>query len=108
MLRVPRCVWFVLVVLVVAQTARGQTPQSSNGTQTSDSAIVVGQKHYIRQGNVEIDDPASKTHINADLVEFFDDENRAVATGNVVLAQGGNRISAERAEFNTKDWLGTF
>ena len=30
------------------------------------------------------------------------------ATGNVVFAQGDNRISAERAEFNTQTRLGTF
>ena len=31
-----------------------------------------------------------------------------VATGNVVFAQGNNRISAERAEFDTETRLGTF
>ena len=41
--------------------------------------------------------------------ELFEDEQVVrVATGNVVLAQGTNRISAERAEFNTKTRLGTF
>jgi LPS-assembly protein len=82
--------------------------QGSGQTQASDSALVINQKHYIRQGNVEIHDPQSKTDIYADLVEFFEDENRAVATGNVVLAQGVNRIAAERAEFDTKTKLGTF
>jgi LPS-assembly protein len=76
--------------------------------QASDSALVINQKHYIRQGNVEIHDPQSKTDIYAELIEFFEDENRAVATGNVVLSQGSNRIAAERGEFNTKTMLGTF
>jgi LPS-assembly protein len=76
--------------------------------QKSDSAIVINQKHYIRQGNVEIHDPVQKSDLYAQMVEFFEDESRAVATGNVVLSQGTNRISAERAEFNTQTWLGTF
>ncbi len=86
----------------------GTASQGAVQVQTSDSALVLNQKHYIRQGNVEIHDPQSKTDIYADLVEFFEDENRAVATGNVVLSQGVNRIAAERAEFNTKTMLGTF
>ena len=32
----------------------------------------------------------------------------AIATGNVVFAQGDNRISADRAEFDTETRLGTF
>jgi LPS-assembly protein len=125
--------WFLFAgLLLAAQVAAAQPPQQpppglpeippppatpppapaptqgGGQIQASDSALVINQKHYIRQGNVEIHDPQSKTDIYADLVEFFEDENRAVATGNVVLAQGVNRIAAERAEFNTKTMLGTF
>ena len=85
-----------------------QQPAAQQPEQSSDSLVVLGQKHYIRQGNVEIHDAQNKTDVYADLVEFFDDEDRAVLTGNVVLSQGANRISAERAEFNTKTRLGTF
>jgi LPS-assembly protein len=74
----------------------------------SESLIRIGPNHYIRQGRVEIHDAKNKTDIYADLVEFFEDEDRAVAVGNVVLSQGTNRISAERAEFNTQSGLGTF
>src|SRR4029077_3900955 len=35
-------------------------------------------------------------------------EDRAIATGNVVFTQGTNRITAERADFNTSTRLGTF
>jgi LPS-assembly protein len=74
--------------------------------QSSESLTVLNQKHYIRIGNVEV--KQNGTEIYADQVEFFDDENRALGTGNVLLVQGNNRISAERAEFNTKTGLGTF
>lgn len=99
----------LVLIVVCAGTASAQTPtQIQSQEQKSDSAVVINQNHYIRQGNVEIRDPAQKTELYAQLVEFFEDEDRAVATGNVLLAQGTNRISAERAEFNTKTWLGTF
>jgi LPS-assembly protein len=44
----------------------------------------------------------------ADLVDYFTDENRAVAEGNVVFSQGANSLSADRAEFDTETRLGTF
>ena len=74
----------------------------------SESLMRIGPSHYIRQGKVEIHDPKNKTDIYADMIEFFEDEDRAVAVGNVVLSQGTNRIAAERAEFNTSTGLGTF
>jgi LPS-assembly protein len=99
----------LILIVVSAGTAAAQAPAPGQGQeQKSDSVVVIDQKHYIRQGNVEIRDPAQKSELYAQLVEYFQDEDRAVATGNVLLAQGTNRISAERAEFNTKTWLGTF
>lgn len=68
---------------------------------------VINQKHYIRMGNVELHYGADTT-VFADHVEFFEDESRALAVGNVVLVQGTDRIAAERAEFDTKTRLGTF
>ena len=62
--------------------------------------------HFI--GHVEIDRPGSDTKIYADDVMMYTGTNKAIATGNVVLAQGDNRISAERAEFDTETGLGTF
>ncbi|HEY7291108.1 MAG TPA: LptA/OstA family protein [Vicinamibacterales bacterium] len=100
----------LVAVVLAANDASAQTGtiQSSSQEQKSDTAIVINQKHYIRQGNVELRDPVQKSVLFADQVEFFEDEDRAIATGNVVLSQGNNRIAAERAEFNTKTWLGTF
>src|SRR5262249_35124457 len=101
----------VMSVALAASPARAQSaqnPLTSGQEQNSDKYIRVGESHHIRQGNVEIHDAANKTDIYADLIEFFEDEDRAVATGNFVFSQGTNRISAERAEFNTKTMLGTF
>src|SRR4029077_1090054 len=44
----------------------------------------------------------------ADDVMTYTGENRAIATGNGVFTQGTNRITAERAEFDTSTRLGTF
>ena len=46
--------------------------------------------------------------IYADEINYFEDENRAVATGNVLMSQGGNRIGADSANFDTKTMLGVF
>jgi LPS-assembly protein len=61
--------------------------------------------HFI--GHVEMDQ-GTDTKIYADDVWTYTGQDRAIATGNVVFAQGNNRISAERAEFNTQTRLGTF
>jgi LPS-assembly protein len=61
--------------------------------------------HFI--GHVEMDQ-GGDTKIYADDVWAYTGENSAIATGNVVFAQGNNRISAERAEFDTQTRLGTF
>ena len=61
--------------------------------------------HFI--GHVEMD-RAGDTKIFADDVMANTGTNKAIATGNVVFAQGNNRISAERAEFDTETRLGTF
>ena len=61
--------------------------------------------HFI--GHVEMD-RGGDTKIYADDVRMYTGEDRAIATGNVLFAQGNNRIAAERAEFNTETRLGTF
>ena len=66
----------------------------------------LGDKHYLFSGSVELEKGDSS--IYADAVEYFEDEERAIARGNVVVTQGANRIAADRADFNTRTQLGTF
>ena len=61
--------------------------------------------HFI--GLVELEEPPD-TKIYADDVEAWVDQNRVVATGNVLYISGNNRIAADRADVNTKTKLGTF
>lgn len=66
----------------------------------------LGEKHWKLSGAVELE--RGDTRVYADAIEYFEDQERAVATGNVVVVQGENRIAADRADFNTKTQLGTF
>jgi lipopolysaccharide assembly outer membrane protein LptD (OstA) len=44
----------------------------------------------------------------ADEAEIYHDRNRVTATGQVLYVSGGNRISADRMEFDTRARTGTF
>jgi LPS-assembly protein len=88
-----------------AQQPAPATPQSE--TQISDSIERISENHMKRVGNVEIH-RLDGLAIHADEAEMFQDEHRAILIGNVLFAQGDNRITAERAEINTETGLGTF
>jgi LPS-assembly protein len=66
----------------------------------------LGEKHYLFTGSVELEKGDSS--IYADSIEYFEDQERAIARGNVVVTQGANRIAADHADFNTRTQLGTF
>ena len=71
-----------------------------------EQAQIGGRTHVKLTGQVEL--KKGDTELYADEVEVFTDQDRAIATGSVVLVQAGNRIAADRAEFNTKTKLGMF
>ena len=77
--------------------------QNMTGTRLPD-------EHYVLEGSedapVQID--CDDLQFFADQMELFQKEGRVVARGNVVYISGGNRIYAERMEFNTKTRTGTF
>ena len=85
-------------------------PASTPETTTSDRREAMNdQKDWHFIGHVEMDrDPQGLSKIYADDVWLYMGQDKGVATGNVLMTQGANRISAEHAEFNTKDNLGTF
>src|SRR4029079_8684562 len=83
-------------------------PPSIADTTTSDRREGSdNQKTWHFIGHVEMDQ-GGDTKIYADDVWAYTGDEWAVATGNVVFAQGNNRISAEHAEFDTETRLGTF
>lgn len=103
---------FVLVALAAAALpARAQVGVAPTNCQykwdiTSDQAIGVNDNHYRLVRNVRID--CNGIQLFADEAEVFPDVDRMRASGNVVFVSGGNRIAADRMEFNTKTKTGTF
>lgn len=97
-----------LLLVLAGSTARAQQPPQPSvpDTTISDRRERIGDNHWTFSGRVELE--RGDTKIYADGIEFFSEEDRAVAIGNVVLTQGNNRIAADRAEFNTKTRFGTF
>ena len=99
-----------VIIGLVPDAARAQqvvaNPAAQTDTQSSRTLDRIGADRYIRRGDVQID--LGDTQIYADEVEFFTDQNRATATGNVVVAQANSRIAADRADFDLKTKLGTF
>ena len=105
--------FFLLSCVCGAAAAYAQLPAPAkppvSETTVSDSREGSNnQKDWHFIGHVEMDRPGGDTKVYADDVMAYTGENRAIATGNVVLAQGDGRIAAERAEFNTETGLGTF
>jgi LPS-assembly protein len=109
---------FILAICAVIEwfgapaAARGQTSlagcrlyqlQNMTGTHLEGD-------HYVLEGTgeapVQID--CDDMQLFADHVEIFQADGRVIAQGRVVYVSGGNRISAERMEFNTKTKTGTF
>jgi LPS-assembly protein len=93
-----------------APAAAAQPSTSVAETTASDRREAMNdQKDWHFIGHVEMDrDPQGLSKVYADDVWVYMGQDKAIATGNVLLTQGANRIAAERAEFNTKDSLGTF
>jgi len=61
--------------------------------------------HFI--GHVEMD-LGNNTTVYAEDARVYTGTKQGRRTGNVLFPQGNNRISAERAEFDTETRLGTF
>ena len=94
----------ILLSCAVRAVAQQPAPRTDNTIADRHDVISDKEHHYI--GKVEFESGDSKLY--ADDVLFYVDQNRAVATGNVVFRQGTNQISADRADFDTKTRLGTF
>ena len=108
-----RTVLRACALLLLAATARAQPPaQPSAQTPVVDSTKsdsregTNDQKNWHFIGHVEL--VQKDTTIFGDNAWYYQEGNKFVAKGNVVFAQGDNRISAERVEFDTETRLGTF
>jgi len=95
--------------LLLAANAHAQPPAQAPVVDSTKSDSREGtnqQKDWHFIGHVEFDQKDTK--IFADDAWYYQEGNKFVAKGNVTFAQGDNRISAERVEFDTETRLGTF
>jgi len=101
-------IWALGLCLLALLAGSAEAQQAIPGFDSAEAARQqrIGERHFKLIGGVHL--KVGDTEIFADEGEAWTDEDRLVATGNVVLAQGVNRIAAERAEFNTKTRRGIF
>jgi LPS-assembly protein len=72
----------------------------------SEQQVRIGENHIQLTGQVEL--KRGDIEVYADEVEIFTDSTRVIGTGNVVVIQTGNRIAADKVDFDYKSRLGTF
>ena len=104
-------------LLAAASSAGAQTPAAQSGIggcRASQMQYLTFQTitpdHLRLDGTPEIPVQVDCDEVQffADHMEIFRDSNRVRAWGHVVFVSGGNRISAERVDFNTETRTGTF
>ncbi len=88
--------------------ARASAQQGPPGfdRSASNTRERIGENHWRLTGAVELD--RLDMRIFAAQVDIYTDTHKADAVGNVLVTQGGDRISADRAVMDTTTHLGTF
>ena len=95
-----------LVVVALSAVAAEAQQTTSNYKIVAEVQEQVRENYLKLSGRVELEQGDTKLY--ADHLEWFKDQDRAIATGNVVFSQGNNSIAADRADINTKSHVGTF
>ena len=103
------------IAALAPAVARAQAPAAPATPAASDIRIGsagrqerLGPHHTRWSGAAEIELQSQGVRFSADVIDYYDDQNRLVAVGNVVFVTASSRISADRAEFDTKSRTGTF
>ena len=106
--RVTRLLPIALGVLFVVAGAGTVAAQGVPGFDNaiSERQIRIGENHIQLAGQVEL--KRGDLEVYADEVQIFTDSTRVIGTGNVVVIQTGNRIAADKVDFDYKARLGTF
>jgi lipopolysaccharide assembly outer membrane protein LptD (OstA) len=106
----------VLIALVSiiagAAGAGAQTPRAAAAADVRLGSAARQERlglHHIRySGAVEIELVSQGIRFSADVADYYDDQHRLVAVGNVVFVTPSSRISADKADFDTRSRTGTF
>ena len=107
--RMVRTVLLLIAFAAMALPARAQNAPAGCtkwDVQSFDVQNIDGANHTMLIRNVQIN--CNDVQLFADQVELISDADRLHATGNVVFVSTGNRISADRLDFNTRTKTGTF
>ena len=103
----PAFVLCLAALAIPSRAAAQDVPSSCTGWER-----LAGVSEQVRAGHFRLLDRAEITcdtfKFFADAVDVFTDEDRLVATGNVLFTTPDTRISASRVEFNLKTKTGTF
>ena len=82
------------------------------GTQPGTITLNAEVQEQLERGHVRatgyVDIVSGNVRLSADQVDFWSEEMRAVAEGNVVFQQGDQKIVGDRVEANLADGTGTF
>jgi lipopolysaccharide assembly outer membrane protein LptD (OstA) len=106
---IPAPVMIVMIVLFVptiAASPAAAQPATGNFTMNADRTTQIAPGELALVGNAEVHQ--DDVSVFADEIDYFRDEHRAVASGNVVITQGKSRIAADSANFNVETRLGFF
>src|SRR3990172_3982194 len=95
-------------VSLLILAARTSFPQSEGqeATLKADYQEQVAKGHVKAEGYVDL--RSEDVHLTADRVEFWNEEMRVIAEGNVVYEQGDQKIIATRMEADLKTKTGRF
>ena len=103
----------LLFIIAAASGAGAQAPTAAPAAADVRLGSAARQErlglHHIRySGAVEIELVSQGIRFSADVADYFDDEHRLIAVGNVVFVTPSSRISADKADFDTRSRTGTF
>jgi lipopolysaccharide assembly outer membrane protein LptD (OstA) len=104
--------WSLSVLLLHAPSVSAQSSELG-GCRVSSSEAARGEREpertrYFGSENLSVRFDCDDMQFFADFVELFKKTDVVAAQGHVVFVSGGNRISADRMEFNTRTRTGTF
>src|SRR3990172_12540717 len=97
--------------LLLVLAARASFPQSP-GQEAQEATLKADYQEQVAKGHVKaegyVDLRSEDVHLTADRVEFWNEEMRVIAEGNVVYEQGDQKIIATRMEADLKTKTGRF
>jgi lipopolysaccharide assembly outer membrane protein LptD (OstA) len=103
---IPAAALLVLTMAPSRAAAQAAPPPTGNFTMNADRTVQIAPGEVALVGNAEVHQ--DDVSVFADEIDYFRNEQRAVATGNVVITQGKSRIGADSANFNVETRLGFF